>query len=118
MKKLMLIMFVLISCKTTAQEMSDSIFTKEGDVVICKITEIQKHWIYYDYKGKKKIKNTYIHIDDIGSYTYNGVVNKSKEKELKEMDMKNRKNYNFNFLPLPVNPIPPFIPPSPVFFGH
>lgn len=117
MKKTILIIFALISYKTDAQEMSDSIFTKEGDLLICKITEIQKHWIYYDYKGKKKIKNTYIHIDDISSYTYNGIINKSKEKELKEMDMKSRKNINFFYMPPPPI-IPPFIPPTPVFFGY
>lgn len=81
MKKVILILFVFISCKIFAQERSDTIFTTEGKVIIGRITEIQKNWIYYDYNSKNKIKNTYIHKDDIGSYTYNNVSIKLKEKK-------------------------------------
>lgn len=81
MNRILLLLFVLLSFKANAQELNDRIFTKEGDSIICKITLIEKNWLYYDHRGKKSIRNDYIHKDDISYYIYNG---KPYEKEPKE----------------------------------
>jgi hypothetical protein len=110
---------VLFAYKTNAQELSDTIYTYEGDTIICKISKIEKHWIYYDYTSKKKIKNTYVHISDISSYTYHGAIYKSEERKPTKKyyleDFKNNTNFYYPYtVPLPK----PFIPPTPSFFGH
>lgn len=72
MKKIFIILFIFIGLKTFSQELNDHIYTKENDSILCKITSVKGDWIYYDHIKNKKIRNDYIHVDDIKSYVYKG----------------------------------------------
>ncbi len=73
MKNFLFLLFICLSFKIFSQDLNDKIFPKEADSIICKITSIQKNWLYYDHQEKKYIKNDYIHISDIRYYLYNGI---------------------------------------------
>jgi hypothetical protein len=98
MKKIILLLFVLLSFKTKAQELNDRIYKKDGDSIICKITKIQPHWISYDHKGENGIVNDHIHIDDVRSYTNNNVSNKIEEKNLAEIAKNKDTEYAAEFI--------------------
>lgn len=91
-------LFVLLSCKTKAQELSDRIYKKDGDSIICKITKTQAHWISFDHKGKKGIVNDHIYIDDVHSYTYNNILNKIKESDSEKKAKNKDASYAAEFI--------------------
>ena len=64
--------FTLITLNSFAQTFRDRIYTTEGDSIFCIITKIEKGWIYYDFQGKKELKNKFIHTDDVRSYIMKG----------------------------------------------
>lgn len=84
MKKIIFLLISILSLKTYSQNLNDRIFPKEGDSIICKITSVETNWIHYDHKGKKDIKNDYIHMDEIKYYLQNGVIKKPYEYTPKE----------------------------------
>lgn len=90
MKYILFFLISFYSFKTFSQELNDRIFTKEGDTILCKITKVEKNWIYYDHMGKKSIKNDYVHMSDIKSYIYNGTKKKPYEQEVKTVQLEQK----------------------------
>ncbi len=64
---IILIAEILISSNTIAQTFSDSIFTKT-DTIVGKITWVNDVNIFYDYKVRKQINNTYSPLVDVLNY--------------------------------------------------
>ncbi|MGB3946673.1 MAG: hypothetical protein WBM13_01705 [Bacteroidia bacterium] len=72
MKKLLFIVFSLISTLVNSQDFNDVLFTRKGDSIQCKITLINNNWVYFDHKVKKSIVNEYIAIEELNCYVQNG----------------------------------------------
>ncbi|MDQ3022688.1 MAG: SHOCT domain-containing protein [Bacteroidota bacterium] len=85
MKKLLLLTLTFLSISAKAQELKDLIVTIKGDSIKCKITKVEKNWIYYDYIARVSVKNKYICVDDIKYYVMSGIKTKPGEIKTKEI---------------------------------
>lgn len=83
MKEFFFLIFAFLSFQISSQDLNDRIYPKEGDSIICKITLVKTNWIYYDHRGKKDIRNDYIHMSDLKFYLYNGIKRRAYEYEEK-----------------------------------
>lgn len=81
MKHILAFLIFIFSLNSFSQELNDFIYTKDSDSIKCKITTVEKNWIYYDFKGEKSTKHDFIHMSDIKYYIQNGVKRKSYEYE-------------------------------------
>jgi len=52
-----------------AQDLPDTIITKDADTILCKITFKNDNNIFYDYRPKKSIKSDYIEISRVAKCT-------------------------------------------------
>lgn len=92
MKKSTLILFILISFKISSQELFDRIYKKDGDSILCNITSVEKNWIYYDHKGKKGMRNDYIHMSEIKYYFYKYIYINPPKREVRSVALKQKIN--------------------------
>src|SRR3954464_7574247 len=83
LKKLIFNFFLFCSSHLISQNLTDRIYTKEGDSLQCKITSVEKNWIYYDHQTKKGIKNNYIPMSDIRFYVRDHTKYKPHEEDPK-----------------------------------
>lgn len=70
MKKQFLFLFflTLTGFSAYAQSFNDTIFTKINDTILCQITMVNDHNIFFNFKKKKKIKSNYISREQVLSY--------------------------------------------------
>jgi hypothetical protein len=81
LNKLFLFFFIFLSFKNFSQNLTDRIFPKTGDSIICRITAVEKNWIHYDFQGKKKLSNKHIYMDDVRYYVRNDIKRKPHEED-------------------------------------
>jgi hypothetical protein len=58
--KTIIILFLIIKFSGFAQTFNDTIFTKTSDTIICQITMVNNHNIFYQYPKKRRTKATHI----------------------------------------------------------
>lgn len=63
----LLISFIL-SLNLKGQELTDRIFTKDGDTINCKITLVNDQNIFYQYKKRRSIKADVISLNDVDDF--------------------------------------------------
>lgn len=88
---LLCILFFTSVTRSTAQELTDRIYKKDGDSIVCKITSVEQNWIYYDHIRKKKLRNDYIHMSDVRWYLYNQVKRKPHDQDTKPLVKEEKK---------------------------
>ncbi len=70
MKRLFIILStIFFGSLCFAQDLPDTIITKDADTIICKITFKNDNNIFYDYRPKKSIKSDYIEMASVAKCT-------------------------------------------------
>ncbi len=85
MKILVTIMLIVITLAANGQDFDDRIITNEGDTIKCKITLVNNTHIFFEFKAKKKTKNTFVAISKVFSYTMQGNTIEGKQLFEKEV---------------------------------
>lgn len=102
-KKITFLLFLILinSVSAVCQVYSDTIFTS-SDTIVCKITLINNHNIFYSIKKHKSIINTYLQLKEVQNYksdssttSLNNVVN---EKLIYEYDTLKKVSHEILFL--------------------
>jgi hypothetical protein len=66
---ILFVFFVLFNIHLKAQSFNDTIFTKTSDTIICQITMVNNHNIFYQYPKKRRTKAGNISRDLVLSYS-------------------------------------------------
>ena len=73
MRKILIISYLFVFVISGySQDFKDLIVTKANDSIHCTITLLNDDNIFYDYKKKKNIENTFVPINKVKKYTYGG----------------------------------------------
>lgn len=67
--KTFVLIFLFIEFSSFAQSFNDTIFTKTEDTILCQITLVNDHNIFYQYKKKRRTKAADIPRDQVLSYS-------------------------------------------------